>query len=204
MSACFTFDGYCRATNILIELFSSCRHFCYTVRRSNESDATIVIVPVYVASITKEILPSLSIDERTTNDRTRKQLFTEKNGRFREDPFTLLKISSFRRNPVRRGYYYSPQTTSRVYLTFDLSIVQTCAINEEWVKCVLGIVLKIEAVSKGPTHGRKWVQGLGESGLSSTIRILENSILLDLESKLRTATPLKCIAPQTYTDKHIA
>lgn len=69
MSACFTFDGYRRATNILIELFSSCPHFCYTVRRSNESDATIVIVPVYVASITKEILPSLSIDERTTNER---------------------------------------------------------------------------------------------------------------------------------------
>lgn len=42
-----------------------------------------------------------------------------------------------------------------MYLTFDLSIVQTCAINDEWVKYVLGIVLKIEAVSKGPTHGRK-------------------------------------------------
>lgn len=58
-----------------------------------------------------------------------------------------------------------------MYLTFDLSILQTCIINAKWVKHTLGIVLSIEGVSKG-LHDKKRIRmsDKGKNGL----RLMDN------------------------------
>lgn len=59
-----------------------------------------------------------------------------------------------------------------MYLTFDLSILQTCIINAKWVKRTLGIVLSIEEVLKG-LHDKKRIRMSDKE--KNGLRLIDNN-----------------------------
>lgn len=91
----------------------------------------------------------------------------------RDPPLLIYFVKDYNnfRNFMRRWCYYS-EHTCHMYLTFDLSILQTCIINAKWVKHTLGIVLSIEEVSKG-LHDKKRIRmsNKGKNGL----RLMDNN-----------------------------